>query len=60
MAAHKDKIKAYALLVTCGNGGLEGAEKDAIAEVGKSPTVSQQFLSKEIKQNEFNLDGFAE
>ncbi|MDR1540027.1 MAG: hypothetical protein LBU32_18910 [Clostridiales bacterium] len=58
MAANKDKIKSYALLVTCGSGGLEGAKKDACAAIGKTPYISQQFLSKEIKQNEFNLDEF--
>jgi flavodoxin len=34
-------------------------DKDSFAAVGKMPDTSQQFLSKEIKQGEFNLDQFA-
>jgi flavodoxin len=60
MAANKDKIKAYALLATCGGSGLEGVKKDAQAATGKAATSAQQFLSREIRQGAYDLEMFTE
>jgi flavodoxin len=59
MATNKEKIQSYVLLVTCGGSGLEGAKKDALTQIGKTPVAAEQFRSVDIKQGVFHLEKFA-
>ncbi|MDR1913757.1 MAG: hypothetical protein LBQ68_04640 [Clostridiales bacterium] len=58
MKSNKDKIKDYALIVTCGGSGVTGPGKEALAIIGKSPSVTGSFRTLEIKRGEYDLTNF--
>ncbi|MDR0525242.1 MAG: hypothetical protein LBG90_05150 [Spirochaetaceae bacterium] len=60
MTEHKTAVQSYALIVTCGGGGLSGTIKDAAAILGKEPSASEQFRSSQVNEGHYGLEQFVQ
>ncbi|MDR0561919.1 MAG: hypothetical protein LBG73_04445 [Spirochaetaceae bacterium] len=58
MSEHKEAVKSYILLATCGKSGLPETIKDAAAVLGKEPSAAEYYRSSHVAKGVYNLEQF--
>jgi flavodoxin len=55
IAKHKDGIKRYDLIVTCGGLGLRGCVKNCLAILGTPPEHAVKIRAKDVKAGKYDI-----